>query len=46
MPTILLSLRPAGGEANIAPSLPDFPDSSKTAADIDVKLLVPSPASI
>ena len=39
-----LTRAPLGG-ANIAP-LPDFLDSSKTAADIDAKLSVPSPASI
>ena len=40
-----LAHAPLGGGANIAP-LPDFFDSSKTAADIDAKLSVPSPASI
>ena len=36
---------PRWGGANIAP-LPDFHDSSQTAADIDAKLSVPSPTSI
>ena len=36
--------RPAGG-GRFCP-LPDFLDSSKTAADIETKLSVPSPASI
>ena len=42
---VLLTRAPLGGGANITP-LPDFLDSSKTAADVDAKLSVPSPASI
>ena len=45
--TVAINPRTAGGGgANIAPTLPDFLDSSNTAVDIDVKLAVPSPASI
>ena len=43
---VRVNTRPAGGGADYAPPLPEFLDSSKTTLDIDVKLAVPSPASI
>ena len=43
--SIPVNPRLAGGGANIAPPLPNFLDSSKTAADIDAKFSAPSPAS-